>query len=199
MDNGTVQEATSDTLMGLLAGISPRLKDTMPALLIGNIVTSAVRAQPTELQIALGVLFRDSKSQLGYLNDYGVTCSYGELRLFKKSAAVAASRYFESHGIANHEDGLIQAIADNFDTNIHSPNGKLSTHSLAMIVTLPSRSNEVEEDTIPRMSHKYKHIDMDDDDKGESNLASHYVGHKIPAMPDTPLSVHPKCPDLTRN
>jgi len=199
VDNSTVQEATSETLMDLLAGISPRLKNTMPALLIGNIVTSAVRAQPTDLQVALGVLFRDSKSQLGYLNDYGVTCSYDEVRLFKQSSAVAASRYHESHGIANHQDGLIQVIADNFDTDIHSPNGKLSTHSLAMIVTQPSRNNEIEEDTIPRLSHKHKHNDMDDDDKDESNLASHYVVDKKPAMPDIPLSVHPECPDLTRN
>ena len=32
----------------------------------------------------------------------------------------------------------MQVVVDNFDTDISSPYGKLSTHSLAMIVTQPA-------------------------------------------------------------
>ena len=39
------------------------------------------------------------------------------------------------HGISSSEGGLVQTVVDKFDVDIHSPNGKLSTHSLAMILT----------------------------------------------------------------
>lgn len=67
--------------------------------------------------------------------DYRVTCSYDEVLRFKKSAAVAASADPSMQGISDVGQGLIQVIVDNFDCDICSPDGKLSTHSLAMIVT----------------------------------------------------------------
>ena len=61
--------------------------------------------------------------------DYGITYSYDEILRFKKSAAVVAARDPSVHGISSAESGLVQTIVDNFDADIHSPNGKLSTHS----------------------------------------------------------------------
>ena len=52
----------SPTLTDLLAAMTDNLKTTLPALLIGNIVTSALCSKPTSLQIALGNLLRDHKS-----------------------------------------------------------------------------------------------------------------------------------------
>ena len=111
-------------------------------------------AQPTgaiHLHIALGVLLRDYKTILGYTYDYGITYSYEILR-FKKSAAVVAAKDPSVHWISSAESGLVQTIVDNFDADIHSPNGKLSTHSLAMILTQPSTpGNETDADTIDRL------------------------------------------------
>ena len=39
------------------------------------------------------------------------------------------------------EHGLVQVVADNFDTHISSPNGKRSTHGLAMILTQANQQN----------------------------------------------------------
>ena len=60
-----------------------------------------------------------------------------QLRLaaaLKRSAAFAASANPANQGISDAKDGLIQIVADNFDSDISSQNGKLSTHSMAMIV-----------------------------------------------------------------
>ena len=70
------------------------------------------------------------------LYDYRVTCSYDELVRFKKSAAHA------SYTDTSVPD-LIQIIADNCDADI-SPNGKLSTHALGMIVIQPSAAQSPE-------------------------------------------------------
>ena len=44
--------------MDLLAAMTDNLKTTLPALLNGNIVTSALSSKPTDLQISLGNLLR---------------------------------------------------------------------------------------------------------------------------------------------
>ena len=118
IDRVVAGEAVSETLQSLLAAISPKLKDTLPALMIGNIVTSMVCNQPTDLQISIGVLLRRSKTILGYLHDFGVTCSYHEVLCFKKSAAIAAGKDPSIHGISNSDSGLVQTVVDNFDTDI---------------------------------------------------------------------------------
>ena len=48
--------------------------------------------------------------------------------------------------------GLIQHVADNFDADMWSPNGKVSTHSLAMIECYPGSENTIETETFPRIS-----------------------------------------------
>jgi len=61
--------------MDLLAAMTDNLKTILPALLIGNIVTSALSSKPTNLQIALENLLRDLKSAVNKLCRFGVTCS----------------------------------------------------------------------------------------------------------------------------
>ena len=183
IDEQLVQESVSCTVQNLLASISTKLDSTPPALLIGNIITSVVRNKSTDLQIALGMLLRDYKSILGYTYDYGITCSYDEIRRFKKSAAVAAAADPSVHGISSAESGLVQTIVDNFDADIHSPNGKLSTHSLAMILTQPSSpGNDQDAETIVRLAHGDVKLPIDE---GED------AGQNKPPMPELPEAFLP--------
>ena len=60
-------------------------------------------------------------------------------------------------------------MVDNFDADIHSPNGKLPNHSLAMILTQSSSpGNDPDDDTIERLKHSdVKHpIDEHEDVAG---------------------------------
>ena len=86
---------------------------------------------------------------------FKVTCSYDEVLRFKKSAAKAATRDIMLSGIQG-DDELIQTLADNFDADISSQNGKLQTHSLAMVIAQPTTSttnvNQNNTETIPRIS-----------------------------------------------
>ena len=140
-------EHAFDALLKLLAALSRRLEGTLPAPLIANIVTYVLRNSPTLLQVAIGILLRDSKTVISHMYDYRVTCSYGEVLRFKSSSAVAASTNPANQGISDSKDGLIQIVADNFDSDISSLNGKLSTHSIIMQPTRNSDKPQCE--TIP--------------------------------------------------
>ena len=120
--------SVSPTLMNLLSEISGNLDGTLPALLIGNIVTSVFSNRPTHLQLSLGNLIRDSKTLLNTFYQFRVTCSYDEILRFKKSAALAATKDTNLSGIKDGSMGLIQVMADNFDADISSQNGKSTTH-----------------------------------------------------------------------
>ena len=149
-----MDDIISPTLSSLLSLISPKLNKTLAAAMIGNIITSQVTNQATDMQIALGILTRDSKKVVDKLYDYRVTCSYDEVVRFKKSAARASYADTRLQGISDSSNGLIQIIADNFDADISSPNGKLSTHALAMIAIQPSegQSQEKGEECIRRIT-----------------------------------------------
>lgn len=189
LDISTAYESVSDLLMTFLGSLSPKLLHTLPALMIGNMITSVIRNQPTDLQVALGVLLRDSKSLIGYMYDYGITCSYDEVLRFKKSAAKAASTSSDFHGIGSCNNGMVQVIVDNFDAEISSPNGKLSTHSLAIILTQPTKlSQTFSRESIDRMTLTECKLPIDDDDAD----FVHYSGMKKPPMPDMPS---PKLPE----
>ena len=82
-------ESVSGTLQLLLHKLSPSLNaDSLTSLLIGNMVTSVLGRHATPLQIALGVLMHRKKI-IQHMYDYNVTCSYDELRRYKKYSAVA--------------------------------------------------------------------------------------------------------------
>ena len=144
----------SDTLCDVLSKVSQKLNQTLPALLIGTIVTSVVQNLATPLQIALAVLLRDSKEHVKAFNDFGVTCSYDELLRFKKSVASAAHADLDLSGLKSGEDCLVQGVGDNFDQQISSQNGKVQTHSMALLMTQTERKgNQSDAETlIPRLS-----------------------------------------------
>ena len=62
--------SVSQTVMDLLAALTDNLKVTFPALLIANIITSVLSNKPTNLQIALGNLTRESKSLINPVQRY---------------------------------------------------------------------------------------------------------------------------------
>ena len=57
----TAAESACDTILVLLAKISPKLDRALLAILIGNIKTSLLSNNFTTLQIALGDLMKDSR------------------------------------------------------------------------------------------------------------------------------------------
>ena len=57
----TAAESVCDTILALLSKISPKLDRTLSAILIGIIITSLLTNSFSALQIALGVLMKDSK------------------------------------------------------------------------------------------------------------------------------------------
>ena len=181
IDADITAEHASDTLLKLLAALSKRLNRTLPALLIANIITNVLRNSPTPLQVALGILLRDSKAVISHMYDYRVTCSYDEVLRFKSSAAVAASTNPANQGISDAKDGLIQIVADNFDSDISSPNGKLSTHSMAMIIMQPTRNSDKPQcETIPRLKkNEVPKTLMDEQDYYSQN----FIHRKKPSMP----------------
>ena len=72
----TLTEPVSGTLLSLLGQLSVKLNKRNPAYMVVNMITGCVRNCPTVLQIALGVLVRDSKALVTKLHEFGVTCSY---------------------------------------------------------------------------------------------------------------------------
>jgi len=151
---------------------------TLPALLIGSIVTSVVKSQATSLQVGLAGKMLESKKLINNFYSYGVCCSYTEYRRFKKSAAEAAVAAMKMAGISNAADGLVQGIADNFDADISSQNGRQSTHSLAVLLAQYSHTPPEGEasQTIKRIPKDSKEVPYDVD-------IHWYRGPKQPPMP----------------
>lgn len=126
LDMEAVEECINTSVLDLLSGISPQLNGTVPAIVIGNIITAIVTGNPTDLQIALGVLIRGSKQVINQMYQFGVTCSYDEALRFNTSATVTAAGKMDRAGIVCADVDLVQIIS--------SQNGKMSTHSLAMLL-----------------------------------------------------------------
>ena len=75
------------------------------------------------------------KHLINELYGFGVCCSYDELLRFKASAAAAANKQSTLRGVMHCNNGLVHAVADNFDATISSANGLKSIHSLASLMT----------------------------------------------------------------
>ena len=101
------------------------------------------------VQVALGLFVREKKI-IQFLNEFGVTSSYDEVRRFKISAAHQTSK--QKTVPLDSNDGLIQGISDNFDANLSTQNGLKQTHSLATIIVQHSDQPHTEKrDPIPRL------------------------------------------------
>ena len=179
----------SPTLLQLMSSLTPKLDSTLQAGMVGNIVTSLVTNRPTLLQIALGIAVRN-KSKIETLYDFGVTCSYDETLRFKSSAAHAAAKCQELLGISHSGDGLVQAVADNFDARISSQNGLQSTHALAILLTQVQRDQNIQ---LNRGSSRMKRIKKEDmmEDVLPDVPVQRYRG---PNKPDMPANVTTKSP-----
>jgi hypothetical protein len=144
-------ESAPHTLQELLNKLSVG-DQSLPSLLVRNIITSAIKNHPTPLQIALGVLFH-RKKVISHMHDYLVSCSYDEVLRFKRSSAVA--KYMQICRERRRPvtvEGLVQVIVDNFDAELSSPNGLVSTHDLAILETQSQAPAEPVSAIIPRIS-----------------------------------------------
>ena len=110
------QEQAPETLKRLLYKMSLD-EHSLPSILIGNIVTSVITKRPTPLQVALGVYFPGKKT-IKHIYDYRVSCSYDEVKRFKRSSAWA--NYLQINNIEQipHNGGVVQFVHDNFDAKV---------------------------------------------------------------------------------
>ena len=116
------------------------------------------------------------------MNEFGATCSYLEVRRFKQSATTD----WNVHGVSSTDDGLVQVIIDNFDADVSSVNGKLSSHALAMIVTQPMKTNETFVPKIPRLPLTNTTLlfpESDDEDDEDYDNNEECKVQKKPQMP----------------
>jgi hypothetical protein len=181
-------EYSSDTLLRLLGKLSLD-EDSLPSLLIGNIITSGLTKHPTPLQISLGVYFH-KKITITHMHDYLVSCSYDELKRFKKSSAKAKyTQMCNKRDQQTKVDGLVQIIVDNFDASLSSPNGLVSTHDMATIETYSTPPTEEGRGTIPRISKTDMSSPICNEEEDE---IIPYVGSEKPLPPDMPP---PNLPD----
>ena len=115
------------------------------------------------------------RSVYNSMYSYSVCSSYTEYRRFKKSAAKAAVADLKMSGISNAADGLVQAIADNFDADISSQNGRLPSHS---VLPAPSEGEQEDNPRIRRVPNDSSEVPCDVD-------IHRYQGPKQPQMPES--------------
>lgn len=96
--------------------------------------------------------------------------------------AHAASKEKNLQGLMDSRTGLIQTVADNFDTNIASPNGLKSTHSLALLLTQVQESTDhIQNPKTPAIKRLRK-----EDLKIEHTLPMTVERYNGPRKPDMP-------------
>ena len=90
-------------------------------------------------------------------------------------------------GLFDSTNGLVQVVADNFDTEISSQNGQKSTHGLAMIITQAGQPNSGIASDIPKIPTierpKWEQTKTSSLTLGEVNV-QRYHGGKKPDMPE---------------
>ena len=107
--NEIAEESAPDALQKLLR-IQFIGEQYLPSLLIGNIVTSTIKKDPTHLQISLGVYFNNKKT-VKHAHDYLVYCTYDELL----QALLCSVEKLCDRRRPVIVEGPVQIIIDNFD------------------------------------------------------------------------------------
>ena len=172
----------SPTLSKLLSMLNSKdlSEDSLASLLVGNIITSKVMKQFTQLTLSLAIMV-GKKKKVEKLSKFGAVASYDELKRFRLSAAAAAHTRRMQGALQHYSKGLVQGVADNFDCKISSLNGKKQTHSMALMLIQSgenSYNEEMDKDDIPRLKKEdMKKVEFDDVPKIE------YQGPKQPSMP----------------
>jgi len=174
-------ECVSPTLLSLLDKLSDKFHYDTAAALIGNIISSVLTNRPTALQIALGIVL-NTRSLIEQFYNFHVTCSYDEVLRFKASAAAVACQDIELLGLSANKNGLIQVLSDNFDANISSQNGLISTHVLAILVTAADkyRRERVKPEFFPRLAAEEMKTQLPEDVP-----VQRYRGPRQPTMPES--------------
>ena len=118
---------------------------------------------------------------LNHLFYYSVTCNYDEVRRFRKSAVIDARESCP----AGYVRGIIKVISDNFDLDLHAPNGKAATQSLAIIETYPMFNHN----NASHESNEFEGIkweQMSDLIPGYEFPIAHYNGKEEPPLVHVP-------------
>ena len=89
----------------------------------------------TSLHVGLSILLNQQRSLIDQFHSFGISSTYNELRRFRIYAAVAMAKGKQGLAKFDSKDGLVQVVADNFDTQISAQNGQKSTHGLAMVIS----------------------------------------------------------------
>ena len=172
IDGDNLFDECSDTLK-----LSLNFEKTLPAVMIGNIITSVTTKQFTRLQLALSVI-ASNKTLIEHLHEYEITSTYDEFHRFKVSAAAATDA--SNHKEVDAKDGLIQIIADNFDAHIHSQNGLKKTHSMVSIIAQPAPKSELPKSSISRLKKdEVKTVKL------KETTIEYFKWQKNPAMPES--------------
>ena len=177
IDGENLFDECSDILMSFLSKLSPNFEKTLPAVMIGNIITSVMTKRFTRFELALSVL-ASNKTLIEHLHEYGITSTYDEFRRSKVSAAAATDASNQKE--VDAKDGLIQIIADNFDAHIHSQNGLKEKHSMASIIAQPAPKSELPNSSISRLKKdEVKTVKL------KETTIEYFKGQKNPAMPES--------------
>ena len=184
IDESIAHSQCSETILSLLSHISPKLDSSLPAYLIGNMVTSAITHKCTTLQCALGVAVR-KKFLINTMYDFLVTSSYDEVTRFKSSAARQAVKHSSGQGLFDAKNGLVQTVIDNYDANISSMNGLHSTHALAMLLCQSPQSVNTSEYVADHQIPRISKCEMTQQ-VASSLPIERYYGPKHPDMPEVP-------------
>ena len=129
------------------------------------------------------------KHLVDQFHKFGITTTYDELRRYRISVASAMEK--GDHEIAQFDSkqGLVQTVAENFDTQICSQNGQKSTHGLAMILTQTGCQQQPHNSTTTSQSGRICRLKWKETNACNLSLGEvpvqRYHGGKKPNMPDT--------------
>ncbi len=98
-----------------------------------------------------------------------------------------ASKEPNVQGISSTGGGLVPTVVDNFDADIHSPNGKLSIHSLAMVLTQPTSDHSDDTAAIDRLNHVDFKLPIANDEDEERVYNAGQKNSPLAEMPEPHL------------
>ena len=104
----TAKKDVSPTLSKLLSMLNSKnlSEDSLASLFVGNIITSKVAKQFTQLTLSLAVMVGKKKT-VEKLSKFGAVSSYDKLKRFRISAAVAAHRRVKTGPLRHHSNPIL--------------------------------------------------------------------------------------------
>ena len=185
--NKTV-ENTSITLLGLVTKLVSGGKVNRHSLSLTQSIQGHITNQNNQTTLGLAIKLHHkfgSKDLLDILYAYGYTCTYDEVKRFRKSVAkYTGEREYTSRGL-DPDGRLIGAWFDNYDLNVTTPNGQRETHAMAVEWRQQAREDVSCNDgdyVVPRLSkEEMKSVKLSE----ISNVPMlHFQGPKKPNPPN---------------